>query len=578
MKVLFLHPEDKLPPSWAGGWDLIVDLGRRPPATYGAWSRQAGCRVVSLYQYARGFEDLYRLKQTIHQGNGIVVDRYGIDWWDVVFPMLFSDMEQCFMLLGLAGELDHTAQLYCTRPDARVSALQRLLGSERCTFPGGSAMARKIRHYAEAFLHLDSNQLTQIALDKFDPEHSMRRRFAARKSIADRPVFLLPTAYINVSRTAVAYASLLPEEQFLLAVARPGGKLTSLPANVRMISLDAYFERSDGKELADLTEKWKLLEGRLDSAEFRMASALGVLQRGPGLIRWGIAARDAWTRLFESHNIAGCLSADDVNPYTSLPLFIAKQRKIPTLAVHHGALDGRMAAKPMVADYYLAKGELERDYLVETCRIDAERIVMGSPLPVSATPVSSVEKPWLVFFTEPYGTSGWRMEDVYQDLLPPLLTLAAQCGLKLVFKMHPFESIKGHKNLLRNLLSRNQFAEIRWMDGPTSPELWSKTRFALSVESTIALECVIRGIPIFLCVWLQNVYGGYVQQYAKFGVGHILNSTDEMKNIPQLLANWQAPESAAGSIWKTIEPLELHGLLNGSYRRKTAIPDQICAS
>jgi len=133
--------------------------------------------------------------------------------------------------------------------------------------------------------------------------------------------------------------------------------------------------------------------------------------------------------------------------------------------------------------------------------------------------------------------------------------LAKQCGLKLVFKLHPFESIKGHKNLLRKLLPQDQFAEIQWIAGPPTPELWSQTRFAMTVESTIALECAIREIPIFLCSWLQNVYGGYIRQYAKFGVGHILNSPDEIRNIPQLVANWEKTESVANRIWRTIEPI-----------------------
>ena len=80
--------------------------------------------------------------------------------------------------------------------------------------------------------------------------------------------------------------------------------------------------------------------------------------------------------------------------------------------------------------------------------------------------------------------AGWRMEDVYQDLLPPLCALARQCGLKLVFKLHPFESIKGHRNLLRKLLPQDQLAEIQWIVGPSTAELWSKIRFAMTVEST----------------------------------------------------------------------------------------------
>jgi hypothetical protein len=98
----------------------------------------------------------------------------------------------------------------------------------------------------------------------------------------------------------------------------------------------------------------------------------------------------------------------------------------------------------------------------------------------------------------------------------------------------------------------------------------------MTVESTIALDCAIRQIPIFLCSWLQHVYGGYVQQYAKFGVGHILNSPDEIKNIPQLLAVWKKCGAAiGGKIWQTIGKVELHNLLAGRCENGSAIPLQV---
>ena len=130
MKVLCFIPKTRLLPAQSQGWDLIVDLGRAPAATYELWSRQANCRVVSLYQCGRGFEDLYRFKQTIHQGKDFVIDKYGIDWWDVVLPMLLPDMECCYMLLGLAKELDGSTKLYCSRPDPHARALQNFLGVE----------------------------------------------------------------------------------------------------------------------------------------------------------------------------------------------------------------------------------------------------------------------------------------------------------------------------------------------------------------------------------------------------------------------------------------------------------------
>src|SRR5690348_11192093 len=133
MKVLLLHPEDGFPTPSAIKWDLIVDLGRSPVSTYHAWSQHAGCRVVSLADYARGFEDIYRLKPMFPQGNGLVVDKFGIDWWDVLLPMLSTHLELSFTLVTLARELGDHVELYSSRPDSYATALQKFLGIDRVT-------------------------------------------------------------------------------------------------------------------------------------------------------------------------------------------------------------------------------------------------------------------------------------------------------------------------------------------------------------------------------------------------------------------------------------------------------------
>ena len=71
--------------------------------------------------------------------------------------------------------------------------------------------------------------------------------------------------------------------------------------------------------------------------------------------------------------------------------------------------------------------------------------------------------------------------------------------------------------------------------GPPSEQLWKNTRYALTVQSTVALQCASLGIPVFLCHWLRDLTSGYVEQFAKFGVGHMLDSSDELSEIPRLL-------------------------------------------
>ena len=65
---------------------------------------------------------------------------------------------------------------------------------------------------------------------------------------------LLPSAYVNVSRTAASYAALLPSENFLLVYARNSARLKTLPSNVSTTSLDPYFVPADRDEAAALTK------------------------------------------------------------------------------------------------------------------------------------------------------------------------------------------------------------------------------------------------------------------------------------------------------------------------------------
>ena len=52
------------------------------------------------------------------------------------------------------------------------------------------------------------------------------------------------------------------------------------------------------------TRAWELLKDRLiaGAEEYSAANATGVLDRIPGLMRWGIAVRDAWSQVFRIRN------------------------------------------------------------------------------------------------------------------------------------------------------------------------------------------------------------------------------------------------------------------------------------
>ncbi len=565
-RVLLLHPEDQLPARTKHAWDLIVDLGRAPAAPYEDWSRQANCKVVSVFDFAQGTDDLHRTRELLEHGMGQAVDRYGIDWWDVLVQSVVPEIQQLISLVRLAATIEPGAGIFCTRPHFLATALQRFTGGRLAVLEtAGHTLRRRVTHHARAVTRLNWAQLMQVVQDKFDPEHAIRSRFARRTPPPSAPRVLLPSAYVNVSRTAVAFARVLPDVQFLLLHARNSGRLAALPANVHQGSLDGYFSTVDRAEVKTLTSDLARLCRQLahSAPELGLAQASGLLASMQGRLKWGLAVRDAWLRVFDSQAIAACLCADDSNPYSRLPLIIAKQRGLPALACHHGALDSRMAIKTSHADFYIAKSEMERDYLARVCRVSKDAIVTGGNGHKETHAMAS-SRDWLVFFTEPYHALGWRTEEIYRDLLPQLVTLARRCQLELVFKLHPFDSISGHRRLLRQFLGRSMAANIRVITGPISAELWERCACALTVQSTVALECSSRGIPIFLCGWLADCSSGYVEQFDRFGSGQLLHSPAELEQVPDRINSHK---------FSSIPPTDslnsetLRCLLNGTYSR-----------
>jgi hypothetical protein len=570
MKVLLLHPEDTFPSHRSPvRWDLVVDLGRAPSATYERWSRKAGCEVFSIYRFAAEIGDLGRLRELLKLGIGVMVDRSGIDWWDLLCLFIVGDLQQLMLVRRLSQELPRSCELYSSRPHPLAAALQRLLGVRLTILESRfRSIFHRVQHYQDVFSHLDTAQLAQVLEDKSGTVQSIGRLFTRRGPTSGHPVILLPSAYINVSRAALSYAELLPDHRFLLVRTRSSANLKSLPTNVRSTSLARYFVPSDKQETSSLLGSWNRLKKQLigGDEEFNAADGMGALERIPALLPWGIALRDAWNQLFESENVAACLSGDDSNPPSSIPLIMAKQRGLPALACHHGALDYTMATKVNHADFYLVKNEMERDYLRRICHLAAEKIIVATPASSKSLPLHRMARrsaPWLVFFTEPYPSYGWRNDEVYRDLLPRLCALARSCGLRLVFKLHPFESVKGHRRMLRRLVPEHE-RQIDVIAGPPSQQLWNNTRFALTVQSSTALECAVLGIPVFICAWLRDPYSGYVQQYARFGVGHVLEFSEQIGQIPGLLASHNEKHSQKQSARSAIDSAELMHLFSGT--------------
>ncbi len=567
MRVFLLHPDDGFHGSWTRQhWDLVVDLGRAPKSFYGERSAVLGCPVFSIFDLALEVEDLQVWRSLLEPGLGRVVDDFGIDWWDVISLLLQEELQQVRLALRLAERLAGSRELAATRASTTTEVLAIELGTPVKILPHAwrKRLVHIMRRRGAATTNLSSEQLLQVVYDKYDPHYRWRRKVVARQAKSSEPVVLLPSAYSNVTKTAQSYAKILPEQKFLLLLARESGAVSSIPANVEVARLAGFAKAGcDRNELLKLEAGWREIEKSLQThPAYRVAAQIGIVKKGIRWLRWGLPVRNAWIRVFETRPVVGCLSADDSNPYTRIPLLLAEQRSIPALACHHGALDFRMAFKNLRFSNYLAKGEMEHDYLECVCRVDRGRIRIGAPgSPRENESIWSDGAPWITFFTEPYETDLWRVEAIYREVLPRLSDVARRTGKTVMLKLHPFESARQRRKLVARTLSGDNLKLVGVTDAPLSREILQKTWVAVTVESTVAFEGAAVGIPAFLCGWLRHPYSGYAPQYVSFGVGRMLEFPDDLLRIPDMLCDAMPSPDTARRLVQPISPKSLSELL-----------------
>ena len=574
MRILLLHPEDspRFGPWTRQKWDLIIDLGKSSESTAAAWQVLTGSSVLRLESFRRSVEDPREAGNILRSGDGRVLDKLGLDWWALTSLFIHAEVETALLLFRLAASGSLSGELYATRADWPVSGVGQLVGKQVPTFGDrdDNGVVHRLSHYAGLLRKLKLAQIAEIFFDKYDAGHAWRSRVALRPKPAAKPVVLLPSAYTNVSRMAAAYARILPDQLFRLVATRRSGRQFDRPPNVQVADLAAYAGGQPSRaEYIDILRNWAELRGQLAKIPaLELLSCLGVLDRFAKWFQDGLAVREAWQRVLDQEPVTAVLCGDDSNWYTRLPVLLARKRGLPTVDFHHGAFDGRFLLKKLSSDLYLAKGQMERDYLLQICSLPAERVKVGAPH--RASPVRRVEndrggRPSIVFFSEPYESSGGRPGEIYRDLLPVLCRLAVEHGRTVVVKLHPFENPKERSRLVDTILSSEQRFLVKVVGSPLSDELLASAWFGITVESTTVVDCTQHSVPCFLCEWLVASPYGYVQQYARFGVGRLLHSASEISDIPRILHEAELRTEQHGAIEQPIEAEMFRSLLAGRF-------------
>jgi len=205
---------------------------------------------------------------------------------------------------------------------------------------------------------------------------------------------------------------------------------------------------------------------------------------------------------------------------------------------------------------------MEADYMTRVCGVPAEEVEIGAPVGENLeASLETRDHSKIFLFSEPYEVYGGRSASFYRDLLPPLVELAIRHGRQLVVKLHPQDCERVRRNLVAQILSREQRQWVTVATGFTSAELLRQAWFGITVLSTVATECAGLGIPCFLCQWLEFWPYGYIDQFIRFGAGYGLKSPAEITNIPQILEAHKTAPHVARDLWQPIAPGRLEQLL-----------------
>jgi hypothetical protein len=580
LKVLFLHPEDSpWDAAWSGShWDLIVDLGFASADTYKEWSRRTGARVLSIHEFAGQTEGYRWVNQLLEMGRGRLLDRMGLDWWEMLAVWTYQDLHGLYLLDQLrheiaAGEIELVASRLHLFTRLLEQILDRPVRYLKVESRGPlQNVARKLRSARK----LRPAQITEIAFDKWDPDYRVRRHVTKHKraNLAE-PAVLLPSAYSNVTRSVLAYVAQLPHRRFLLVTTRRSAVPDRLPDNVTVAPLSAYAMPSSitKEQTVELGRSWQEFRRTMlaEVEEFRYAANAGLWDFFPAHLEHGLRLREAWNQLLESEPVKGVLCGDDLNSYTRLPLILAQRRGLNAVYCSHGALDGGFLFKVPIGDSYLVKGEMESDYLQRACAIDPQKISIGAPGSGTAAGQGDQRNGALVFFSQPYELDGGRIEEIYRELLPRLWRAAHGNGRKMIVKLHPFESTQARKALVNSILPNVGHNQVEIVSGVPPEEVMSRAWCGVTVDSSVAVECALRKIPFFLCGWLDFMGFGYLQQFERFGVGRVLNTPESLEEIPEMVAGYRSVPSME-RIWHQANPAQLEEIMFGTRQLRVPHP------
>jgi hypothetical protein len=353
---------------------------------------------------------------------------------------------------------------------------------------------------------------------RFDP--SGLRRARLRWASAPAPArAILVSSYVNPTRAAFEALSVFGTRPALHLRSGPGalGGIP-VPAGVRSVPLaaaialdrrgarkavaqacDAVRDRLRGLSTRDPHDPW----GEDDATRFRRALV-------PTLVPEVAAAIVGLDAVVAATRAETVIVGDEFSFVDRAALHLGKVRGIPTASRQHGVLDSHYLRDSILADVHLAWDEATVAWLEVHGAIPPGQTVRVAGRGAAEPGPPAGRGNDVVLFLQPLELVGVPMADWLSETLPPLLRAARSSGGRLRAKLHPLQS----RSALAALLPADFAGQVDLVTDISAREILQTARAAVTLDSSVAVDCRDFGVPCFSTAWYE---GTYAQDLARLG-------------------------------------------------------------
>ncbi len=117
--------------------------------------------------------------------------------------------------------------------------------------------------------------------------------------------------------------------------------------------------------------------------------------------------------------------------------------------------------------------------------------------------------------------------------------------------------------MVERILTDNDRKLVEVIADPLSERLLRKIWFSLTVESSVAVECALAGVPSFLCGWFDIDLYSYGRQYERFGAAKILDDPADISRIPELMGSQRLGAEVRKRLYTPITREDFEAVLLG---------------